>query len=165
MAHPFFNFGIIMSDFIYINKIYFGCMYDILLKEKKVDKDKNIKAKLNYNNSYIKCKYDDFFKLKDWRKKHSEDRSDYNYDSFKTYIRTNMLSIPICSLSEFSYRNNNIKSFITLSIEVPNAEYKKDDILDFEQYTDIFYDWDEAKLKAEIKLKELGYIFNFKGGI
>ena len=55
-----------MGDFVYINKLYFGCMYDILIEENKMDKSNNIKAKLNYNNNYIKCSYDNFFNLKDW---------------------------------------------------------------------------------------------------
>ena len=32
-----------MGDFVYINKLYFGCMYDILIEENKMDKLNNIK--------------------------------------------------------------------------------------------------------------------------
>jgi hypothetical protein len=153
-----------MGDFVYINKLYFGCMYDILIEENKMDKSNNIKAKLNYNNNYIKCSYDNFFNLKDWKEKSYPE--DDNYEYYKRVTRSNMVSIPICTLSEFNYNSPNINKFITLTIEMPKIDKTlKDDILDFEQYTDVFYDWDEAKLKADLILKDFGYNFKFKGGI
>ena len=153
-----------MSNFVYINKLYFGCMYDILIEENKIDKSNNIKAKLDYNNNYIKCSYDDFFNLKDWKEKSYPDDSEYEY--YKRITRSNMVSIPICTLSEFSYNSNNINNFITLTIEMPKIDKRfNDDVLDFEQYTDVFYDWNEARLRADIILKENGYKFKFKGGV
>ena len=77
-----------------------------------------------------------------------------------------MVSIPICTLSEFNYNSPKINKFITLTIEMPKIDKtQNDDILDFEQYTDVFYDWDEAKLKADLILKDFGYKFKFKGGM